>query len=222
MRNLAIAMILVAGVLAAWSPDALADDAAPFSLRLGFPQQDEPKPDAPAAGQAQEEPLNDIVDFEHIELQILGGVLVFGSDFDSDPKAMASLLARAPLPLLSRDLFGLETDDFGGFLQVGISAIDRETDPVAEDPDGILFFAALGLDFTAYQDEMFLVRPQVGIQFAYLGGVTETDNGVGLLLGVQGGVLVTDNIWITANPQLGIGDGGDLLFFAQIGVNIAF
>ncbi len=85
-----------------------------------------------------------------------------------------------------------------------------------------LVFAALGLDYTMYQDEDFLARAQVGIQYGYFGGVTETDNGVGLLLGLQGGVAISEQMWLSVNPQLGIGGGGDILFFGQVGLNIAF
>ena len=229
MKNLVIAAVLLAGGLAVWAPAALADDAGQalpttISLYEPFPpQQDQPKPDAPAPEPAQESgPMSDLVDVEHVEIQLMGGILVFGSDFESDPKAVGTLSVRAPLPWLSRDVVGLESDDFGVFVQVSLSAIDRDTDPVAEEPDGVLFFAAAGLDYTLYQDEDFLARAQVGVQYGYFGDVTETDSGAGLLLGLDGGVVVGEGFRITLSPQLGIGDGGDILFFAQIGVNYSF
>ena len=163
-----------------------------------------------------------LVDFDRFEIYPRIFVLVFSSDFEADPAFGAGLSARAPTPWFSRDLLGLEEDSFGVFAEVAVSGIDRDTDPELEDPDGTLFFATLGMDYTFIRDETFMAGAQLGLQYGYFGGVTDLENGVALLLGLTGGLNLGEGFWIGCTPQLAIADEGDFIFHGSVGLVIEF
>jgi len=126
------------------------------------------------------------------------------------------------MPWFSRDLLGLEEDDFGIFAGITVSGIDRDTDPELEDPSGTLVFACLGMDYTFLKDETFLLRGQVGLEYGYFGGVTDLDDGVAALFGAVFGVNLGGGIWVSYSPQLAVADAGNLIFFNSLGVVIEF
>lgn len=200
-------------------------------LGLGAPGpllQDEAKPPAqePAPAPAPQEPApgdaHPFFDFDHLEAAPRIGLISFSEDFEADPELSFGIYARAPLPWLSRDLFGLATDEFGGFLEFTLSSIDREVDPPLDEPDGTLFFVTAGLDFNLYRDQTVMAQAQLGLQFGHFGGVTDTDDGVAILIGVLGGLEVAEGVSITLNPQAGLSDAGDHVFFVHLGVQFAF
>lgn len=164
---------------------------------------------------------HDFIDLGAIEVGAVGGIIVYSSDFESDPKFGGGLSLRAPLPWLSGSVLGFERDVVGVFLQGIISSIDREFDQPLEDPQGSAFYATLGLDYTFLHEEGFRLLAQAGLQYASFGSVTDTDNGVGLLIGVAAGVEIGRGIWITLNPQVSFG-GGDMLVFGLAGLQVSF
>lgn len=195
-----------------------------FTLAAGLQAQEAPTPQEPPPGPSlgEEGPGQDFLDLGRMELGLRFGLLAFSEDFESDPQLASSLFLRAPSPWLSRDVFGLEEDDLGAFLMLTVSRIDREVDPEFEHPEGNLVFAALGLDCTFARGEIFLAQAQLGFQYGYYGDVSDTENGVAILLGLLGGIRVAEDAQITLNPQVGISDAGDQLYFVQLGFQIGF
>ena len=199
-------VVIVASL--AVSARAQADDGAAQALPLTMSLQE-------AKGGA------DFIDLGALEVGITGGILAFSSDFESDPKFGGGLTLRAPLPWFSRDVLGFDLDAMGLFAQVIISSIDRDFDQPLADPKGTAVYATLGLDYTFLKEEGFRLQGQLGLQYASFGSVTDTDNGVGLLLGVAGSYEVSQGMWITLNPQVSFG-GGDMIFFGLLGMEISF
>ena len=114
-----------------------------------------------------------------------------------------------------------DKDAFGIFVDFSFSSIERRIQSLS-DRSGFLFFATVGADFTAYKDDLFVLRPQLGLQYGYFGGVTDLHNGVAFVLGVMGGVEVSPGFWITFNPQIAFGSGGDMVYFFNFGVDLRF
>lgn len=208
----ASALLLSAAVAAA--QEAIPPTPAP-------PQQEEPKPQAQPEPAVQEPEGTAFINLDRLEVAPRVGLAAFSEDFEADPEFAFGILARAPLPWLSRDLFGLEADDFGAYLDFTVTSIDRDID-LLEDPDGTLFFAGAGLDFAFLQDDTWLAQIAAGLQYGNFGGVTDLDDGVALLLGLTGGVQVSEGIRVTLAPQIAFGNGGDQVYFVHLGVQIAF
>jgi hypothetical protein len=204
---------------------AAAQEELPRALALQEPvkaQQEKPPP-PPTLQEEEEGPASDLLDLTRLEAPIRLGFLFFSEDFEADPEFAASILVRAPSPWLSRDLLGLTRDDFGAWLEVTVSAIDRDgVEPDLDDPDGTLVFVALGLDYTIHRDDEWLLMTHAGAQFGWFGGVDDTDDGVAALLGFTGGHQVAQGIWATLTPQVAFADAGDRIFFLQLGAHIVF
>jgi len=54
------------------------------------------------------------------------------------------------------------------------------------------------------------------------GGLYGIRSGFGLLAGVNAGFRITEGVWLTLTPEVGIGRGGELLYFAQLGLQVGF
>ncbi len=212
-------MLFEAVLFAALAGGLGAADQAPLRMLYQEPAPAAERPAAPQGAQATEYKL---LDFDHLEGSARLGFLFFSDDFESDPAVAGGLQFRAPMPLLSRGLLGMNSDDIGAFLEITISGMDRDIDPPLEDPKGTLLFISGGLDWTFYRDPTFLAMAQVGLQFGHFGGVTDTDDGVALLIGAVGGLQVTNGVWVTLTPQAGLADAGDHIFFLHLGVQIGF
>jgi len=161
------------------------------------------------------------IDFDHFEAGVHLGLVGYSTKFDAGPKMIAGISGRAPLPWFSRDLLGLDQDDFGAFLDFSVTALDRDR-PTDDDTKGGVFLATLGMDYTLVRNEEWLVQAQLGLQYGYFGGVDDVDNGVAIYLGFMAGYQVSPGVWITANPQITFADAGNRLYFFNLGVLIAF
>lgn len=206
-HRISAALVAIVASLAV-SARAHADDGTAPALPLTMSLQE-------AGGGA------DFIDLGALEVGISGGIIAYSSDFESDPKFGGGVTVRAPLPWLSRDVLGFGRDAMGVFAQVIISSIDREFDQPLADPNGTAVYASLGLDYTFLREGSFRLLGQVGVQYASFGSVTDTDNGVGLLLGVAAGFEVGEGLWISLNPQVSFG-GGDMIFFGLVGFQVSF
>jgi hypothetical protein len=176
-----------------------------------------PKPAAaPAAPGGDGEPFADL-----FEVKVHLGLIAFSSDFEADPAFAAGISGRAALPWFSKTVLGLEKPLFGLFADFTVSSISRDISTLKE-TDGTLIFFTVGLDITAYQDETFVIRPQMGLQFGHFGGVSDLDNGVAFLLGAEGGVTFAEGFRAFFNPQVTFGQGGDMIFFLSVGVAYSF
>jgi hypothetical protein len=150
------------------------------------------------------------------------GFLAFSSHFRANPAFCAGIEGRSGLPWFSHSVVGLEDRDaFGLFLDFSFSSIDRRIRSL-DQRSGVLFFATLGVDYTAYKDDLFFVRPQMALQYGYFGGVTDLVNGAAFVLGAKGGLQFSQGFWATFNPQMALGHAGDLVFFFNFGVDYVF
>ena len=150
------------------------------------------------------------------------GFLAYSKDFKANPTFSAGIGGRVGLPWFSHSVVGLDDKDaFGVFVDFSFSSIKRRIQSL-DDRYGMLFFATLGADFTAYKDELFFVRPQLGVQYGYFGGVTDLHSGAALALGAKGGIQFSPGFWVTFNPQVAFGSAGDMVFFFNFGVDVMF
>jgi len=206
------------GVLAQAGP-GLAGDGRDISLMV----RQEPAPrDGPAAPQEPGEPGEVFIDLDRIELDLWGGAVFFSSDFEADPSFVAGISLRAPLPWLCREVLELPEDDFGLFVSVRFSSVERDITPPLEDDSGPVVLADIGLDYTFARGEDWRLLGQVGLQSGYFGGVTDLEDGFAALIGLRAGAKVEEGIWVTVAPQICFGDSGDFILLLQAGVLIEF
>lgn len=151
---------------------------------------------------------------------LLGGMVLYSGNFESDPQACGSLAARAPLPWVSRGLLGLSEDKFGLFLGAGFTSVDRDFE-VIEEPDGSVMFFSGGLDYTLMNGDAFRLMGKVGFQYDSFGSVSELDSGFAFLAGASASIQISDGISFGYTPEFALG-AGDWLMFNQVGVGIDF
>jgi VCBS repeat-containing protein len=211
-----LALAIPAAALAEDEPDPLS--GLPRSLSLS----QEPRPqEQPTPAPPQEQPVREeFASFGSPELGVRVGLAAFSDEFESDPQAAASVALRAPMPWLSRGLLGLAQDDFGGFVELTVSQIDRDLD-FLDDEKGVIFFLSAGVDYTMHRDDTWMGLAQLGVAYGNFGGVDDTEDGAALLLGLQGGIQVAEGIWATVGPQALISDG-DQVYLVHFGVNVQF
>ena len=218
--SLAVLTLAAIGAAPAWAQDAL-------GLPRSLSQEPKTEPAKPTQEQAQPKPQgqetsgSEFLDLHRAELGVHVGVLAFASDYESSAQFGGGVLLRAPMPWFSRDVCGMEKDNFGLFLDLTVASIKRDID-ILEKKSGTLLFVALGMDCNFYEDETFRFQAQLAIQYGYFGGVTDLHNGFAPLIGLAGRINVDKGIGITFNPQFGLGDSGDFVFFLNVGAQIDF
>jgi hypothetical protein len=185
---------LLLGLLCAL-PGGEGDLGLPLSLK-----------DAPAREEADELGL---------EVGSWVGIVGASSDFESDPELAVGLTVRLPLPLIGGE-------DLGVFVQGALTKVDRDLYPEPENPDGNVYAFAAGLDYTLFRTSHLMIRLQVGVQYVKFDDIFEADDGVSLLGGGVVGLAITDSLWLTANPQIWLGEGGDYLWLAGAGIMLVF
>jgi hypothetical protein len=222
MRLAAALSAAVAFAILGTAP-AFADDdrwiEAYRTMSLQEPAPQEPKPEAKPAVPAAQEGAPGEPFAESWEVAAHFGFCAFSSEFEADPEFSAGLSVRAAMPWFSKTVLGLDEASIGLFLDFTFSSIDRDI-PVLKEPDGTLIFFTVGLDFTVYKDETWVIRPQLGLQYGHFGGVTDLDNGIAVLLGVELGVSFAEGWRVFFDPQVGIGE--DMVFFLPLGVAYSF
>ena len=162
------------------------------------------------------------LDTESLAVGIRMAFVSFTSDFDTDNTVAGSLLLRAPSPWLSRGLLSMDRDDVGLFTELTVTGIDRQGVPNSETPDGTILFLTLGFDYQLVCDASSSLTVQAGGQYANFGGVTDTQDGVGLLIGLNGSWKVSDGLAAFLSPQMAFGNADDRIFFIHVGVRIEF
>lgn len=147
--------------------------------------------------------------------------LFFSGDFESDPKFGGGFSLHAPMPWFSREVVGLDHDDFGLLLDLTVSGIDRDID-LLEDPSGNVWFVTTGMDYAFWGNETFGAEAQIGLQYGDFGGVTDLDNGFALMAGLRGRARIARGIHAIVDSQIGFGNSGDDIYFLKFGVQIDF
>jgi len=215
-----IESILALGLLLGPVPG---DDAAPPAAK----QQDEKPPEAPPPP-PQEPPaplLEDQglpwIDFDWLELQPRVGLALFSGGYKIPPSPYFSLLAHVPAPLLSpgSDPGG---EYFGLFAEVNfLPQVTRDLDPEPDKVSGSVLFFNLGFDFTFLRNQSLYLAARAGAQFAWYGGISDLNDGLGWTAGFEGGVFLGKGITLTIGPEIAFGDG-DHVILTSLGLLIEF
>ncbi len=184
--------------------------------RVAVVQEGDEKP-TPLPVEKQPSTSTAWLDFSNASIGLHVTRIAFSTDFVADAHLGGGFLARAPSPWLSQKVVGLTGDDLGVFIDLEFGAIQRDFAALADDSGGI-FFATLGIDATLFKSESWLAQLQVGGQYGDFGGVDDLNNGFALLLGLNAGLRLFTPLWLTASPQVSVGNGGDAVFFLSFGL----
>jgi hypothetical protein len=239
MVDLAFALLLAVGGETGPSGsagfDLSRDAAADFARRVGDedadegpdgaaekPQQDDEKPPRPQSTAAPSDKVSQgLIDFGWLELYPRVGIAMFSSKYHINASPAIEIEARAPLTFLSPSS-NPEGDYFGAFAQLNFVPIKRTIVPTLAKASGLMSSIAVGLDYTVYRDETWLLMPRLGIQYTYYGGVTDLKNGGQVLAGFTAGMGISKSLLLTLTPEIVYAKTGDYILMALLGVAIEF
>jgi hypothetical protein len=157
-----------------------------------------------------------VIDFDHFEYGGFLGVADFSSRFKANATWVAGLSARVPVPVIP--------GNWGIFAEGFASYISRDIPFYYKNKSGIWFGGELGGDYTFVRDDIWFLRAQAGILYAYWGGVNALDNGIGVLGGAELGfywIKHNPHAVVTFNPQLTY-DGKNWIGLFSIGLGYQF
>jgi hypothetical protein len=161
------------------------------------------------------------VDFDWLELQPHVGMAIFTEDYHIGPSPFLSILARAPVPLLS--LGGPDDEYFGMFAEAGfMPSVSRDIFPKLDKASGSIMFGTFGLDFTFLRNQSLFLGIKVGAQYAWYGGITDLVNGFATMGGFDAGVYLGSGMTLTLAPEVIFGNAGDRIYLASVGMLIEF
>src|SRR5579883_2936022 len=124
------------------------------------PQQEDEKPPRPeSTAQPSDKVSQGLIDFGWVELYPRAGIAMFSSKYHINASPAIEIEARAPLPLLSPSS-NPEGDYFGAFAQLNFVPIKRTIVPTLAKASGLMSSIAVGLDYTLYRDETWLLMPR--------------------------------------------------------------
>jgi len=185
---------------------------------LGQAEAPAPRPQELSAPRGE---AHDVFSFGRVQASARIGLAGYSEDFEADTEVFFGLAARVDWPWMSRDVFGFDQDRIGLYLDFGVTKIDRDLD-FLEDKSGTVILVGFGADINMYEDETCIFRGQLGIQYGNFGGVTDTDDGVGAVLGLDTGLKVSEDMAIVLNPQIVFGNAGDQVYLVSLGFQIRF
>ncbi|HVE39136.1 MAG TPA: hypothetical protein VNM14_04560 [Planctomycetota bacterium] len=183
------------------------------SLALPTTLREEPRSFFPQGRQSQQTPF---IDFSHFEMGGYAGIAAFSSDFEADPTWVVGVSARVPVPGIP--------GNWGIFAQGFISHITRDLPFYYDHRAGSWLGGEVGADYTFVRDDVWYLRAQAGMLYAWWNNVNALDNGIGFLLGVQVGfywIKHNPNAVVTINPQFSY-DGSNWLGFFTVGFSYDF
>lgn len=175
---------------------------------------DEPQAAKPQ-GTRPAPPSGPFVDFSGSEINPFAGAVLFSGEFEGDADYAVGAMFRVPVP-------GLLNGNFGAFVEILVSHLQRDLDPEPETPDGMFYGFGTGADYTFVKGKTGFVRGQLGLLYASFGDISGVDDGVGALVGAVGALHWFSqrfDVWFTLNPQLAY-DGDDWMLFTLIGIQI--
>jgi len=186
------------------------------------PQQEDEKPPRPeSTAQPSDKVSQGLIDFGWLELYPRAGIAMFSSKYHINASPAIEIEARAPLPLLSPSS-NPEGDYFGAFAQLNFVPIKRTIVPTLAKASGLMSSIAVGLDYTLYRDETWLLMPRLGIQYTYYGGVTDLKNGGQVVAGFTAGMGISRSLLLTLTPEIVYAKTGDYILMGLVGVAIEF
>ena len=151
--------------------------------------------------------------FDRLELTPSLGMLLYSSEWEADPAFCVGVQALLPAPGI--------LDGLGAFFQISVSQLDRDIDTLTH-KDDTAFFAAIGADYTFFQNKTFRAHAQTALLYGNFGEVSDTEDGISFVLGVSGALRLSKGLWISYNPQFGFADDSEWLFFHHLGLTITF
>ena len=163
-----------------------------------------------AQGQLMDAPRYTV---DRLELTPFLGMLLYSSAWEADPAFSFGVQALLPLPGIM--------DGFGAFAQISVSRLERDIDTLT-DKDDRAFFATIGADYTFIQKKTFRAHVQTGLLYGSFGKVSDTEDGTSFILGVSGSLKLSKGLWLSYNPQFGLADDSEWLFFHHLGLSITF
>jgi len=168
----------------------------------------------PQGRQAAQKPP--FIDFSHFEMGGYLGMVDFSAAFKAKPSFVAGITARVPVPGLP--------GDWGIWGEAFLSYVSRDLPFYYPDKGKNWIGLAVGGDYTFVKDEIWYLRAQLGVLYAYWTGVNRLDNGMGVLAGVQVGfywIKHNNSAVVTLTPQLSY-DGSSWIGFLTVGFSVDF
>ena len=201
----------------------LGDPAEDFERRTTQASADESEAEAPSQSQeetSQEPPRaperspatshSALIDFDWLEIQPRVGMAVFSKDYHVKPSPCFGLVAHAPITWLSPSS-NPDGEYFGIFSKLDIAVIKRDIFPKLDKPGGAIFMFALGLDYTIYRSENWLLMVEGGLQYCHYGGITDLSNGIAPVVGAKIGITISRAVSLSFSPEYIKTDGNHIL-----------
>ena len=155
-----------------------------------------------------------LFDFDRLELTPFVGMVLYSSEWEADPALCYGVRAQVPTPGIMEDL--------GAYVQISVSELDRDIPTLAQQDDRV-FFASIGADYTILDGGgRFRAHAQTALLYGNFGAVSETNDGISLVLGVLAEWRITKSVSISYNPQFALADDSEWLFFHHLGITIPF
>jgi hypothetical protein len=139
-------------------------------------------------------------DFEWMEVQPRVGVAIFSKNYHISPSPAFGASAHVPLTFLSPSS-NPDGEYFGVFAQFDVSIVKRNITPTLDKPQGPIFLATLGADYTIFRNETWLVAVEGGMQYGFFGGITDLENGFAPIAGVRAGVSISRKVSLVLTPE---------------------
>jgi hypothetical protein len=179
------------------------------------------RPEAPSAGSSPQSQSQSVFDFGWLELYPRAGLALFSSKYHIKGSPCLEIEARAPIPWLSPES-NPEGDYFGGFAQLNMAMIKRTIQPKLAKASGIMSSLALGLDYSVYRDETWLLMARLGFQYTNYGGVTDLKDGGQAVMGITAGLNLSRSILLTITPEIVYAKTGDYILMGLAGIAVEF
>jgi hypothetical protein len=182
------------------------DDASPAARA----QEEKPqeRPTVPQPGQNLVP--SSFIDFDWLEIQPRVGVAIFSKDYHVDPSVCFGVVAHAPLTFLSPSS-NPDGEYFGLFAKLDVAIIKRDIFPKLDKPGGPIFLFAVGLDYTIYRSENWLLMVEGGLQYCHYGGITDLQNGMAPVVGLKVGLAVSRSVSLSLTPEYIIADHNHIM-----------
>lgn len=198
-------------------PEEDADSPLPTSLSLKQ-DEDELRSDYRRADYRRAKPVekDPIVDFSKFEMGGYLGIVAYSGDFEADPNYVVGITARLPVSGLP--------GEWGVWGSLHLSYIRRDLPFFYRNTHGTWIGFSVGGDFTLLKNDIWYLRPQLGVMYAHWYDIQALDSGMGVLAGLQFGffwIKGYKKAVVTLTPQLSF-DGDNWIGFASVGFSVDF
>lgn len=182
-------------------------------------QQEDPKPQRPGVEEVQPK-AGGLIDFDWLEVQPRVGMALFSKEYHINASPAFGVELRAPLTVLSPS-----TNPTGDYLGIWLELTGvlghRTLTPSVDKPSGLILATTLGLDYTFYRNDTWLLMVRAGMQYVMYGGISDLKNGYGPMLGITAGAAITRSMSLTVAPEFLMGKS-DFIIVGLVGLAILF